>query len=842
MKKCETCGLEHLHRHSDFSLLDGFATVEEYAAYSEAANQKYLCISDHGMLGCIPRQIRACDEYNLQPVFACLTAGQPIYLKDGIKPIEEVLVGDQVLTDKGRYRKVLRVMSRRYQGSLYKVKLANQTGRALMQTLTGEHPILIRSYNGQYSWIPVSQILTGRPTTKRGLKNHNSYVCYPQSRSSRSVTLKISDYLPDIFECGDTIVRTGWKGVAAYEWEIPPEFELDENFAYFLGLYVAEGSSTTNKKGLPNGAMRLSLHAKESPLVERCQPAVEAFGIKFHLYPRPEINRLDVHFGCLPLSYIIRQLCGIGSHCKKVPSPIFQSSLSVKKAFMEGLMDGDGKISGVQDVLRVASKELAWGVKRLLSDLGYWSNVGLSKDGDKECYHLSYCPERTYARSFVEDGSVMSPVQDIVELRDQDVMVYNLEVEEDNSYVSYFAVHNCELYVNNAQPICRDPEDYVKYVEENSPETKETLRKSYHLLAIAYTNQGYSNLVQLASWGHIYGWGGVPRRPRITHEQLMKHKEGLIFSSCCYLSEIGQTFDRYGRDAAFAMIEKYMAMFGDNFYLELMLLDFKKQKPYDQFLIEAHDRYHIPLNITQDCHYCKQEDAKYQQYMLMIRTKHTVADIEAAIEQGEAREGFFELQDQQLWMKTEEELNEKWNEDYTDAIPYELFCQAKHNTVEICRKAEGVEIDRTIKLPEIDEADEKLWEGLCKGFKWRGLEGKADYMQRLREEYELICRKDFSSYFLLTKMFTDEGRRACPKLIGWGTGEEAISPGRGSGVSFLSNYVLGITDVDPIRHDLVPERFLSDARGGRQLKLQFDSEPISTAHSHPESPNHPESE
>jgi DNA polymerase-3 subunit alpha len=306
----------------------------------------------------------------------------------------------------------------------------------------------------------------------------------------------------------------------------------------------------------------------------------------------------------------------------------------------------------------------------------------------------------------------------------------------------------------------------------------------------------------------------------------MKYKEGIIFSSCCYLSEIGQAFDRSGPDAAEDMLQKYMAMFQGNFYLEIMLLDYKKQKPYDKWLITMHDKYHLPMIVTQDCHYCKKEDSKYQQYMLMTRTKNTVQDIERAKLQGGAEERFFELQDTNLWMKSEDELNDKWLSDYQDAIPYEIFCDAKRNTVEVCRRAEGVEIDRSIKLPQLPDADAKLLEAVGRGLKWRGLWNKPRYMNQLQREYELICRKDFASYFLITKKITDEARRVCPKILGWGTGAEAIGPGRGSAVGFLTCFVLGITDVDPIKHDLLPERFLSDARGGRQLKLEFESEPI----------------
>lgn len=383
----------------------------------------------------------------------------------------------------------------------------------------------------------------------------------------------------------------------------------------------------------------------------------------------------------------------------------------------------------------------------------------------------------------------------------------------------------CELYVNNFQPSIQKEVDYKAYADRLAPEDKEVLRKSYHLLAVAATNEGYRNLVHLATWGFANGYGGVPRRPRVTHAELMAHKEGILFSSCCYLSEIGQAFDRQGPDAAEDMLLKYYGMFGKSFYLELMLLDFAKQKPYDAWLVKMHDKYHIPIIISQDCHYCRKDHAKYQRYQLMTKTGNTIQDIERAMKDGNAEERFFELQDQNLWMKTEAEVNEKYAADYSKIIPYEIFCKAKRESVAFCRRAEGVTIDRAIKLPKLPEANEKLWEASLKGLKWRGLASRQ-YLDQLRKEYELICRKDFSSYFLIVKMFTDEARRICPKILGWGNGDEALAPGRGSAVGFLTCYVLGITDVNPIKHKLLPERFLSDARGGRQMQLEFPGDPI----------------
>lgn len=369
-------------------------------------------------------------------------------------------------------------------------------------------------------------------------------------------------------------------------------------------------------------------------------------------------------------------------------------------------------------------------------------------------------------------------------------------------------VFGCEIYVQDKHP----PKDIF---EKMTAEEKKPLRKSYHLLAIAYNNIGYRNLVELSSWAWLNGYY---YRPRVTHEQLNKHKEGIIFTSCCYNSEIGQAFDKHGEEAAFEMIEKYHRQFGDNFYLELMLLDFAKQKPYDKFIIKAHDKYHLPLIISNDTHYCNEEDSKYQRYMLMIQKDTTIREIERKLSE-EDKADIFELQDRNLWMKSELELNEKWMEMYSDVIPYELFVQAKKNTVEICRKV-NVEIDRGIKLPQIPEAEEKLKEALVIGCKWRGITGKK-YLSRLKEEYELICRKGFASYFLIQKQMTDEARRICPSLLGWGDGTEAHGPGRGSAASSLCCYCLGITDIDPVKYDLLFSRFLSESRGGRSIRLKF---------------------
>ena len=384
-------------------------------------------------------------------------------------------------------------------------------------------------------------------------------------------------------------------------------------------------------------------------------------------------------------------------------------------------------------------------------------------------------------------------------------------------------IFGCELYVQPMQPELNSGEKMSNRTEDMSPEERKKLGKSYHLLALATTQKGYSNLVNLSSLAWTRGFY---YKPRVNHEMLLKHKEGIIFTSCCYNSEIGQAFERGGDDAGFDMVEKYIGMFGkDNFYLEIMLLDFSKQKPYNQFIMRAHDRYGLPVILSQDCHYAQKEDSKMHRLMLMVQTRKTLQEIQEKMDREETAD-LFELQDTNLWMKSEDELNEKWVSDYSDTIPLEFFEEAKRNTVRVAERAKGVKLDRSVKLPYIEDADQKLLENISIGFKKRRLPRNAIYMARVKEEYDLICHKGFASYFIIQKMMTDEARRVSRELLGYGDGSEAVGPGRGSGVGALTCYCLGITDVDPIEHDLLFSRFLSPARGGKQMKLRFTIDPI----------------
>jgi DNA polymerase-3 subunit alpha len=186
-------------------------------------------------------------------------------------------------------------------------------------------------------------------------------------------------------------------------------------------------------------------------------------------------------------------------------------------------------------------------------------------------------------------------------------------------------IYAVELYVNRmhfeATPTEKERTAFIKRLSDDD---YEQFKKSNHLLAIAINNEGYKNLVRLSSWGYQNGFYS---KPRVNYDILQKNKEGIVFTSCCYASEIGRAFDKKGEEFAEEVLVRYMEMFKGQFYLEIMLLDFKKQKPYDVFILKMKEKYGLPLIVTNDCHYCLPEDSHYQRLMLMMQTNRTLPEI-----------------------------------------------------------------------------------------------------------------------------------------------------------------------------------------------------------------------
>lgn len=385
---------------------------------------------------------------------------------------------------------------------------------------------------------------------------------------------------------------------------------------------------------------------------------------------------------------------------------------------------------------------------------------------------------------------------------------------EEKNIQPIFAI---EAYINKHQKKAGSLEKNHEIIENLSEEEKKEFKVSPHLLLIAYNQEGYKNLVRMSSWSFCYGFY---RHPRINYEILKEHKEGIIATSACINSPIGRAFLKGGEEAAKEEIKEFISIFGkENFYLEIMLLDFKKQRPYNEFLIKAAEEFGLKIIISCDAHYADKEESHMQKLILLLKNKKTLADLEDMIANSGGTEDIFELQDTNLYLKDERTLNETYKKH--DYIPFEVFQEAKKNTLAICERAKGVKLDRKLKLPQIPDADQKLQELVVRGMKEKnnGLYRQKKYAKRLSEELDLIKRKGFSSYFLIQKMIRD-GARAYAKTIGIDPAY-VMGKGRGSAGGALVLYFLGVTDVDPIKEDLLFSRFLSESRGGRSLNLEF---------------------
>jgi DNA polymerase-3 subunit alpha len=381
----------------------------------------------------------------------------------------------------------------------------------------------------------------------------------------------------------------------------------------------------------------------------------------------------------------------------------------------------------------------------------------------------------------------------------------------------------CELYTNRLQPEVEYRAQSAEFRKDLSEADQKKFDRSPHLVAVAETDEGYSNLVRMSSWAWMHGFY---RKPRINYDILRKYHEGIVFTTACAASQTAVAFFDHGEEAAYAELEELISIIGKNhLYLEINMLDFEPQKPYNQFMIKCHYKYGLPLYLAQDAHYAKKEHALLQQLALLGQTKRTLADINAMIASGEAGD-IFELQDKNLYIKSEHELDEMYDLKYKDIIPYDLYVMAKENSVRIAERCKGVQIDREVKLPQFPEAEAKLWEETERGFKLRGCPDNSLYHERIKEEYDLICEKGFASYFLIEKEMLDVARVEGAKILGFGSPADIVGPGRGSVCGSLLAYCLRIHDVEPIIHDLRFSRFLSPARGGKQQRIRHTQKPV----------------
>ena len=320
--------------------------------------------------------------------------------------------------------------------------------------------------------------------------------------------------------------------------------------------------------------------------------------------------------------------------------------------------------------------------------------------------------------------------------------------------------------------------------------------RSNHLVLLCESDQGYRNLIKLVSTGFLEGFY---YKPRIDHELLSKHSEGLIALSACLRGEVADALlsDKY--DQARTNAYRLRDIFGKgNFFLEVQDQGLEADIRVNRDLVRLSKESGIPLVATNDCHYLTRTDAHAQEVLMCIQTGKTMSDTQR-----------MKFATDQFYFKTAEEMAQVFRE-LPDALERTMAIAARCN-VKIQRVANPFP---EFKVPEGEDADSYFERVAREGFAARvpTLErlqkekrlrhSLAEYEARLSREIEIIKKMKFAGYFLIVWDFIHYARsQGVP-----------VGPGRGSAAGSLVSYALQITDVDPLQYDLLFERFLNPER------------------------------
>ena len=320
--------------------------------------------------------------------------------------------------------------------------------------------------------------------------------------------------------------------------------------------------------------------------------------------------------------------------------------------------------------------------------------------------------------------------------------------------------------------------------------------KKYHLVLLVKNEEGYKNLVKLITKAHLEGFY---YKPRIDEELLAQYSKGLIGLSACLKGKIPRLILANKIEAAEKTALKYQEIFGkDNFYLELQHHpNIKEQKKVNDILVSLSKKLAIPLVATNDVHYLKPEDAEAQDILMLINTGADPNDPERLT-----------LKADDFSMRSPQEMIE----DFKD-LP-----EAIENTQKIVEMSNFQFELGKIKLPVFEvpsgkPPDEYLEELCQQGLKTRfGEKPTKETVDRLNYELSVIKQTGFASYFLIVQDFVNWAKEN--RII--------VGPGRGSAAGSLVSYVLGITNVDPLKYNLLFERFLTPGRSAGLPDIDLD--------------------
>ncbi len=359
-----------------------------------------------------------------------------------------------------------------------------------------------------------------------------------------------------------------------------------------------------------------------------------------------------------------------------------------------------------------------------------------------------------------------------VAITDHGVMYSAIEFYEKAKAAGINPLIGCEFYVHN--------DDIHKQDSHNNP--------LYHLVLIAKNTQGYKNLIKLVS---VAWCEGFYYKPRINFELIKQYHEGLICSSACLGGEVLKHLQNNDKEKAKATAIAYKELFGDDYYLELQDHGLEEQKRTNPELIRLARELDIKMIITHDAHYLNKEDWEAQDSLLCLQTNADVADPKR-----------FRFPNHEFYIKSQEEMRQafSWMDDAT-------FEECVKNTEEIASKC-NVEIELGnaplphYEVPEGYTNETYLEKVVYDGVQKRYGEITPELKSRVDYELSVINKMGFPAYFLITWDFIHYAK----------THDIPVGPGRGSAAGSVVAYALEITDLDPIKHNLLFERFLNEER------------------------------
>jgi DNA polymerase-3 subunit alpha len=344
----------------------------------------------------------------------------------------------------------------------------------------------------------------------------------------------------------------------------------------------------------------------------------------------------------------------------------------------------------------------------------------------------------------------------------------------------------------------KDTED-VEFDAEKALRDKTNRKVLYrkgHLVMLAQNRTGLANIYQLTYKAHRDGYFS---KPRMDKKMLAEHSAGVIASSACMGGVISSKISAMMRgelewDDLKREVDEFAEIFQGRFFLELQSNEAAFQKDVNSALVKLSAETKVPLIVTMDAHYVDPDDWQTQQVLHLLLTHRGKTGITLGNLPPDYR---FDVRS--LFVKSADELWDSFLKNNPE-VPEDVLEKAFENTLLADSLVENFEPDTTMRLPSLPYEDtfKELYISAANGLKAKGLDKDDRYMERLAYELKIIKEKGISNYFLVVRNICDSARK-----------EMRIGPGRGSSAGSLICYLTGITNIDPIEHKLMFERFIN---------------------------------